>query len=173
MARDDGLDERFRASYEQLFPLVYRIANRITGDSERAEDLAHEAFLRLYQRGGALPDPDQTKYWLIRVVKNLSYNNEKRKARERRAFERLGRVEPLAGPSSEEVFLKEADQGLVRRLLADLPLNLRMPLVLREYEGLTYREIGKILNISEGNVKVRVFRGREKLAELLEKWSTN
>ncbi len=61
----------------------------------------------------------------------------------------------------------------MRELLAELPLNLRMPLVLKEYEGLTYREIGKILNISEGNVKVRVFRGREKLAQLLEKRSKN
>ncbi len=173
MARDNGLDERFRASYERLFPVVYRIANRITGDSGRAEDLAHEAFLRLYQRGGALPDADQTRYWLIRVVKNLSYNHEKRRARERRAFERLGRAEPLAEPSGEERFLRESDEGLVRELLAALPLNLRMPLVLKEYEGLTYREIGKILNISEGNVKVRVFRGREKLAQLLEKRSSN
>ncbi len=171
MARDDGFDQGFRASYEQLFPLVYRIASRITGDSARAEDLAHEAFLRLYQRGGALPDSDQTRYWLIRVVKNLSFNYEKRKARERRAVERLGRVDRPSEPSTEDVFFREADQGLARELLAELPLNLRMPLVLREYEGLTYRQIGQILRISEGNVKVRIFRGREKLAQILEKRS--
>ena len=52
-------------------------------------------------------------------------------------------------------------------------MNLRMPLILKEYEGLTYREIGQILKISEGNVKVRVFRGREKLARILEKRSTS
>ncbi len=173
MARDNGLDERFRASYQQLFPLVYRLAVRITGDSDRAEDLAHDAFIRLYQRGGALADADQTRYWLIRVVKNLSYNHEKRKSRERRALERLGRAEPQLEPSNEDLFLREEDQRLVRELLAALPMNLRMPLVLKEYEGLTYREIGRILNISEGNVKVRVFRGREKLAQLLEKRSAN
>jgi RNA polymerase sigma-70 factor (ECF subfamily) len=171
MARDNGFDQEFRASYQQLFPLVYRLASRITGDSERAEDLAHEAFLRLYLRGGALPDSDQTKYWLIRVVKNLSYNHEKRKARERQAVERLGRVDRRAEPSAEEIFFRKSDQGLAQDLLAELPLNLRMPLILKEYEGLTYREIGRILKISEGNVKVRVFRGREKLARILEKRS--
>ena len=172
MARDNGFDQEFRASYQQLFPMVYRVAIRITGDSERAEDLAHEAFLRLYQRGGSLPDADQTRYWLIRVVKNLSYNHEKRKTRERRAVERLGRADQVTEPSAEELFFRKNDQWLAQKLLAELPLNLRMPLILKEYEGLTYREIGQILKISEGNVKVRVFRGREKLAQILEKRST-
>ena len=171
MARDNGFDQEFRASYQQLFPVVYRVATRITGDSERAEDLAHEAFLRLYQRGGSLPDADQTRYWLIRVVKNLSYNHEKRKVRERRAVQRLGRVEAPAEPSAEELFFRKSDAGLAQELLAQLPVSLRMPLILKEYEGLTYREIGRILKISEGNVKVRVFRGREKLARILEKRS--
>jgi RNA polymerase sigma factor (sigma-70 family) len=171
MSPDDPLDARFRSAYEKFFPLVYRIAVRITGESEKAEDLAHEAFLRLYQREQALPDEDQTRFWLIRVVKNLSLNHEKRRRRERKAVERLQRVEPPSEPSTEDLYLRETDQGLVRELLAQLPVGLRMPLVLKEYEGLTYREIGRILGITEGNVKVRVFRGREKLAQLLEKRS--
>jgi RNA polymerase sigma-70 factor (ECF subfamily) len=171
MAPDDRLDARFRAAYEKLFPLIYRIAARITGESDKAEDLAHEAFLRLYQRGQALPDEDQTRYWLIRVVKNLSLNHEKRLMRERKAVERLRRTAPRSGPSTEDLYLRETDEGLIRELLAELPIGLRMPLVLKEYEGLTYREIGRILGITEGNVKVRIFRGREKLARLLEKRS--
>jgi RNA polymerase sigma factor (sigma-70 family) len=171
MSQDDPLDARFRAAYEKLFPLIYRIAVRITGESEKAEDLAHEAFLRLYQREQALPDEDQTRYWLIRVVKNLSLNHEKRRRRERKAVARLQRVEPRTEPSTEDEYLRQVDQGLVRDLLAQLPMALRMPLILKEYEGLTYREIGRILGITEGNVKVRIFRGREKLAQFLEKRS--
>ena len=169
MSEDGGFDARFRRVYESLFPVIYRVALRITGDTGRAEDLCHEAFLKYFEKGRNLPDLEQTRYWLIRVVKNLSYNVEKRKARERTAVERLRRDGPAADRSSEDVYLARADQGAVRELLQALPYNLRVPLVLKEYEGLTYKEIGKILGISEGNVKVRVFRGREKLAELFKR----
>jgi RNA polymerase sigma-70 factor (ECF subfamily) len=130
--------------------------------------MCHEAFLRYYQRGRDLPDLEQTRYWLIRVVRNLSLNSEKRRTREKKAVVRLGQEGPHSVPSSEEDFLKEVDRGLIRELLQLVPHSLRVPLVLREYEGLTYREISNILNISEGNVKVRIFRGRQKLAELFE-----
>ena len=55
----------------------------------------------------------------------------------------------------------------IRRALERLPENLRMVLVLKEYGELNYREIGRVLGISEGNVKVRVFRARERLTGLL------
>jgi RNA polymerase sigma-70 factor (ECF subfamily) len=104
-------------------------------------------------------------------VRNLSLNSEKRRSREKKAVVRLGREGPRSVPSSEDDFLKEVDRGLIRELLQLVPANLRIPLVLREYEGLTYREISNILKISEGNVKVRIFRGRQKLAELFEERS--
>jgi RNA polymerase sigma-70 factor (ECF subfamily) len=166
--KTSGFDARFRRAYEALFPVIYRVALRIAGDSARAEDMCHEAFLRYYQKGHDLPDLEQTRYWLIRVVKNLSYNSEKRRTRENKAVRRLGQLGPHSVPSSEDDFLREVDRGLIRELLQLVPHNLRVPLVLREYEGLTYREISNILNISEGNVKVRIFRGREKLAELFK-----
>ena len=162
--KTSGFDARFRRAYESLFPVIYRVALRISGDPSRAEDMCHEAFLRYYQKGRDLLDLDQTRYCLIRVVRNLSYNQEKRRTRERRAVQRLGRSGREHGPSSEEDYMLEVDRVLLRELLQFVPYNLRVPLVLKEYEGLTYREIGRILSISESNAKVRVFRAREKLA---------
>ncbi len=54
-----------------------------------------------------------------------------------------------------------------------LPYKLRVVLVLKEYEGLSYREIGSIMGISEGNVKVRVYRGREKLEKIFKEREGN
>ena len=60
----------------------------------------------------------------------------------------------------------EAKQKILRAL-DKLPENLRMVLILREYTEMNYKEIGRVMGITEGNVKVRVFRAREQLAKLL------
>jgi RNA polymerase sigma-70 factor (ECF subfamily) len=65
--------------------------------------------------------------------------------------------------------MKGETRGEVQRALELLPMNLRMVLLLKEYGELNYKEIGRNLGISEGNVKVRVFRARERLAGLLSK----
>ena len=82
----------FDVVYETLFPIIYRVSLRVTGDREIAEDLCHEAFIKLMQRSDLLPDLEQSKYWFIRVVKNLSLNHEKRRSREKAAFSRLTRL---------------------------------------------------------------------------------
>ena len=168
MSADLDFDIEFKQAYEQLFPIIYRVALRISSDPGRAEDMCHEAFLRYYEKGRDIPDLDQVKYWLIRVVKNLSLNSEKRRDRERKAVQRLGRYQVTQTSSVSEDLEKAVEEGAVRDLLQLLPHGQRICLVLKEYEGLTYKEIGRILGISESNVKVRVFRGREKLGQLFK-----
>lgn len=164
----DGQRSSFDITYKALFPVVFRVAYRVTGDSGLAEDLSHEAFIKYFERTKPLPDLDQTKYWLIRVVKNISLNYEKKKSRERVAYEKLKRVSPkFSEPGDTELLRKEA-KSAVQIGLSLLPYQLRIVLVLKEYANLNYKEIGSILGIREGNVKVRVFRAREKLAKILE-----
>lgn len=154
--------------YESLYPVLFRIAYRITGSTTKAEDLCHEAFIKYLQREEPLPDLEQTKYWLIRVLRNLSLNYEKKRSREKRAYARVLKIVPqFAEPSETEFFLEET-RSVVQEALNRLPSPLRMVLVLKEYSNLSYREIGKILGISEGNVKVRAYRARERLAQLLD-----
>ena len=69
--------------------------------------------------------------------------------------------------SSEKQLLKEETRSDVQTVLDALPFNLRAPLVFREYGDLSYKEIGAILGISESNVKVRIFRARERLVTAL------
>jgi RNA polymerase sigma-70 factor (ECF subfamily) len=153
----------FDEVYERLFPTIYHVGYRITGSREIAEDLCHEAFIKLMQRPTLLPDMDQSKYWLLRVVRNLSLNHEKRLRRERAAVGRLTQLSPGVAESGEKQLLQKELASSVQSALDGLPHALRAPLVFREYGGLAYREIGAILGISENNVKVRVFRARERL----------
>ena len=158
----------FQRTYRELFPVIFRVAYRITGDTGLSEDLCHEAFIKYFERKEPLPDLEQTKYWLIRVVKNISLNYEKRRTRERTAYEKLKRALPKSSESGDEVVIRNEAKSAVQRALNMLPYALRIVLVLKEYAGLNYKEIGSVLGIREGNVKVRVFRAREKLAKILE-----
>ena len=157
----------FSGVYRELFPLIFRVAFRIAGDRGLAEDLAHEAFLRLLNRDAPLPSVAETKYWLLRVVRNLSLNHEKRRARERRAVGRLEQEGPTLASPADTALMEAAARDEVQEALNELPHNMRTAIVLREYAGMNYRDIASVLGISEGNVKVRLHRARRHLARLL------
>jgi RNA polymerase sigma-70 factor (ECF subfamily) len=114
------------------------------------------------------PNPDEAKYWLIRVVKNAALNYAKRKVREHKAYQRAFREYTRTEETGENVLIKKETRIEVKEALDKLPENLRIVMILKEYGDLNYKEIGRSLGISEGNVKVRVFRARERLTELLK-----
>ena len=157
----------FRKLYDTVFPILFRVAYRITSSEEAAEDLSQEAFFRLHEKNMVFPSPDEAKYWLIRVVKNAALNYAKRKGMERKAYQRAFREDTRKEDTGEHILLKKETREEVREALDKLPENLRIVLILKEYGELNYKEIGRSLGISEGNVKVRVFRARERLAVLL------
>jgi len=159
----------FRTLYDQVFPILFRVAKRITGTEESAEDLCQEAFFRLYEKGMEFPSPEEAKYWLIRVVKNAALNYAKRKVRERRAYQRAFREEVKIVETGERELINKETREEVQEALDKLPPNLKIVLVLKEYGDMNYKEIGRALGISEGNVKVRVFRARERLSGILQK----
>jgi RNA polymerase sigma-70 factor (ECF subfamily) len=158
----------FRKLYETVFPILYRIAYRITSSEEAAEDLCQEAFFRIHEKNMVFPNPDEAKYWLIRVVKNASLNYAKRKVRERKAYQRAFQEEIKTVDTGEKILIEKETRKEVREALEKLPESLKVVMVLKEYGELNYKEIGRSLGISESNVKVRVFRARERLADLLK-----
>jgi len=160
--------EQIRALYDAAFSLLFRISYRITGSEEAAQDVVQDSFERLVEKRIPFPSQDDAKFWLIRVVKNNSLNWAKRKGREAKAYERFFRESGEESVSAEEETLKRFAADEVREKLEKLPENLRMVLILKEYGLLNYKEIGRVLGISEGNVKVRVFRAREALLSLFQ-----
>ena len=157
----------FRKVYDSAFPILYKVAYRIVNSSDAAEDLCQDAFFRLHEKNMVFPSPEEATYWLIRVVKNAALNYAKRKQRERRAYQRAFREDVRQAETGESQLVKKETKDEVAKALDKLPENLRMVLIFKEYAELNYKEIGRALGISEGNVKVRVFRARERLAVLL------
>jgi len=157
----------FKLLYDSIFPVLFRVAYRIAGSKEAAEDLCQDSFFRLYEKNVVFPNPEEAKYWLIRVVKNAALNYAKRKERERKAYQRAFREEIKREESGESLLVRKETSHEIEASLEKLPENLRIVLILKEYAEMNYKEIGRVLGISEGNVKVRVFRARERLAALL------
>lgn len=166
---NENANTRFERVYNDVYPILIRIAFRMTGNQDTAEELCQDAFIKYYERMAAIPNPEEAKYWLIRVLKNLALNYVKRKERERKAFDRAIREPKPEQTSGETEVMKSESINAVQNALETLPDNLRMVLVLKEYGNLNYKEIGSILGISEGNVKVRVYRARERLSAFFKR----
>lgn len=160
----------FEKVYADNYNIIMRIAYRMTNSQAIAEELCQEAFVRYFERISSLPDGDQARYWLIRVVKNLGYNYEKRKGRGRKAYERYSQNSEISEENAgEKNILEEETIKIVQKALMQLPYKYRIVLVLKEYENLNYQEISRLLRISQNNVKVRVFRARNQLQRLIER----
>lgn len=158
----------FRAIYNETFTLLYRVAWRIVCDEDAAEDLVHDSFIKANEKQMVFPSLDDAKFWLIRVVKNASLNYAGRKVRERTAYQKVLYEDTRKSVSGETEIIMEESRRHTVEALAKLPKKLREVLILREYGDLNYKEIGKVLGITEGNVKIRVFRAREQLEKLLD-----
>jgi RNA polymerase sigma-70 factor (ECF subfamily) len=146
-------------------PLV-NLAYRFCRDRERAEDMAQEAFLRVYQRLGTWRRDAAFSTWMFALATNL-YRDEIRKYKPPSIpFE-----DDLAAESSEEDAADEADRRrLVQTALQSLPPRYRDPLLLFYFHEQNVAATAASLRLPEGTVKARLSRGRALLESKLEKW---
>lgn len=137
---------------------------RLSGSHEQAEDLAQEAFLRLYQRGGRYQEQGKLQAYLFRIGTNLFRSQRRRQQRWQRVgllfFHSNGRHSEAA--QQRQLLQDELGRKLSGALL-QLPLRYRAPLVLSLVEGWTHREIAQLMRCREGTVKSRIHRGRKLL----------
>jgi RNA polymerase sigma-70 factor (ECF subfamily) len=148
-------------------PLVASLC-RLTGDPARAEDLAQEAFLRLWGAAGGYRDEGRLPAYLLRIGVNLLRSEERRAKRWRLLAPLYARERPAACAPRGQAAVLGAELGrALAAALAALPLRLRVPVVLREVEEWSYEAIAELLGCRPGTVKSRLHRGRERLRALL------
>jgi RNA polymerase sigma-70 factor (ECF subfamily) len=145
---------------------VVNYLTRLTGDRDRAEDLAQETFLRLFRSAGSYSEQGLLRGYLFRIATNLVRSEERREKRLRLLMPFLGRPEH-AEPAAPSGLLRREMHREVSAAVAQLPLRYRVPLVLHEIEGWAYTEIAQALGCREGTVKSRIHRGRQHLKERL------
>lgn len=161
-----SFDDSFCALFEERFSSLYRYLDRLTGDPALAADLAQEAFVRLYGRGSL---PDDPGAWLVTVALNLMRNYRSRS--KRRGELLAGQSGPLAAgdppPLPDRALESKEDRDRVRRALDRMQPRERQLLLLRQ-EGYSYREMAKILELTESSVGTLLRRAGDAFRKSLE-----
>jgi RNA polymerase sigma-70 factor (ECF subfamily) len=142
---------------------IYRYLLRRTGSPDRAEDLAQEVFAALMNGAGRYQPTGSFKAYLYRIAANLS-------AKEWRKHKRRVQLaaEPAdPGPDADQALSSRRSAEAVRAALLDLQADQREPILLREYEGLSYAEIAQVLEVPTGTIKSRIARGKLQLRRAL------
>jgi len=160
------LDEsRFEERFRELYPRVCRFLGAQLRASGQAEELAQEAFLRLYRDGPRDLSDDAARRWVFRVARNLALNETARTRRWWRIADDLRHRPPAHSVRPDEFAGRREELERFRSLFQELPEAQRAALLLREQQAMSYREIAAVLRVSLANVKVLIFRARGFLRE--------
>ncbi|HEU5001200.1 MAG TPA: sigma-70 family RNA polymerase sigma factor [Actinomycetota bacterium] len=163
-------------AFEELVRLtqrdVYTLALRLTGNPDDAADVTQEVYIRLLRSIRTFRGEAKFSTWLYRVTSSVAITALRKRARRRHEVSLdEQRWEDWKGSASEEPGPELDRRELAQHLeaaLATLPEGYRSVVVLRDVYGMSLAEVGEQVGISEGAAKVRLFRARQKLMELLK-----
>ena len=144
---------------------LVRYLSHMVSNVPDAEDVAQEAFLRAHRALKDFRGQSAFKTWLYQIATNAARTHlDKRRTRRE---DRTQDVDDMEIGSGEQVERRIVAHDQLRRALAELPDDWREAVVLRDIEGLDYREIAEALNIPIGTVESRIFRGRQRLKQIV------
>jgi len=157
---------------------VYNLAYRMTGNPEDAEDIAQEAFLSSFRQLSRYDLKRSFFTWLYTISLNIIRNHLKKTGRRQNDSRPLRSLHDAAVSDTEKAALQDSvnSDGSRKELeeqlescLGRLSPDLRELIVLRFYQGLSFEAIADITGFSQSAVKMRVYRGLEKLREIMQK----
>lgn len=163
-----ALEELIRRVQKQ----IYAMFSHLTDNKSDISDLTQESLLKMAKSISQLKDIKTFRTWLNRIVTNVYYDYVRKNPNKHLDFdmEKLNEIKDKIGcEPGEKCFFAEVEK-LIKAALMTLPQNLRITLLLREYEGLSYEDISKITNTTLGTVKSRISRARLKLQEELREF---
>lgn len=145
---------------------AYNLARWLTGNDHDAEDVVQEAYLRALRFFDNFHGIDG-RSWILAIVRNACYTWLRQNRRKPLALEDEMLEVSDTRPDPEALHLAEIDQRLLRQAIEKLPEEFREAIILRELEGLSYKEIGAITGAPIGTVMSRLARARQRLEKEL------
>ena len=164
----DGDRDAFRGLFERYGDCVHSLAWHFSGDPTMAKDITQQVFLKLFTAIGQYRGDASFRTWLYRIVANCC-EDERRRGRRWMPFvdEALGAFGRVRHAQLSHAIRRELSDD-VASAIAELSPKLRMPILLRYVEDMSYDEIAETLGISMGTVASRLSRGHQALAVRLE-----
>ena len=177
---DAAVRERFERDVMPLMSGLYGAALRMTRNPADAEDLVQDTYLRAYRGFAGFQEGTNLKAWLYRILTNSFISTYRKKQRQPQIaegpddidewylFDKLG-ARNVEDSAESEVLDRIPDEA-VKAALESLPENFRLPVLLADVEGFSYKEIADIMQTPIGTVMSRLHRGRKALEKAL--WDT-
>lgn len=164
----EGDDAAMSALVRRHTDAVYRVAISMSGDSDLAQDVAQDAFIKAFKGLRDFRGDSSFRTWLLTIAANAARGALRRQGRRREVD--LDSAPPVVseakGPDRMAEISEESARA--REALSGLPEKQRLSIQLRVDEGLSFREIGEIIGSSEGAARVNYFHGIRRLRELME-----
>lgn len=154
----------FRDDILPLKDKLFRLALRITFDRAEAEDVVQDTMIRVWNKREEWTQFGSIEAYCLTVAKNLAIDrSQKKEAQNVELTPEMEEESEISGPYDQLV--NNERMSIIHRLINELPEKQRLIMQLRDIEGESYKEIAKILNLTEKQVKVNLFRARQKVKQ--------
>ena len=174
-------EEKFLGLVEKYKAQIYQHALYLIGNQEDAEDITQETFIKAWKHRAKLRSKT-VRSWLLKCTQNLCFNLLKRhkfqvaltKGDDTELEALLHKHARHSNPSPDEIVVKQELKELVHCAISKLPPDMRVVIIMRELDGMSFKEIARVTKQPEGTVKSTAFRARKKLRALLRcYWRNN
>jgi RNA polymerase sigma-70 factor (ECF subfamily) len=175
--------EQFTTDAMQYAPQLFSTALRMTRSRSDAEDLVQETYIKGWRSFHTFQEGTNLRAWLFRIMTNTyinKYNAQKRKGTEVELddveelflYKRLGSIDQSQlSSSAEDQMLELFTDDEVKSALEELPEDFRIPVLLSDVDGFSYKEISEMLEIPIGTVMSRLHRGRKAMQKMLYEYA--
>lgn len=141
---------------------AYNLARWLTRNDADAEDVVQESYLRAFKFFGGFRGGD-ARAWTLKIVRNVCYSWLQKNRSQEMTGEFNEELHSVESCNPETVLLEKIDRQMLKQILDELPVEFREIVVLRELEGLSYKEISSIADLPLGTVMSRLARARRRL----------
>ncbi len=157
-------EKAFRNAILPLKDKLFRLALRITLDSAEAEDIVQDTMIRIWDKRDEWPEIDSIEAMCLTICRNLAIDRSQKKEAQHAELT-PERIESFQTSGPYEKMVADESLAIVRSLIDELPEKQRLIIQLRDMEGKSYKEIAEALQITEEQVKVNLFRARQRIKQ--------
>lgn len=159
----------FRDDVLPLKNKLYRLALRITANSSEAEDIVQETLIKVWSRREEWERINSIEAFSLTICRNMALDRIARKDTANKSLDEAETMTPDTAATPLQTLTQADKEEWVMRLFNQLPERLRSVMQLRDIEGKSYKEIAQVLGISEDQVKVSLFRARQRIRQQFDK----
>lgn len=166
------MGKEFNKVYDNNKKAVYGYLYYMTKDAEDAKDLSQDTFLKIYQNLKSFKGDSNERSWCITIARNTFLSWIRKKKPNIADGEDIEQLPSVSDSNPETILLQQEIKKSIKDVMLLLKEEYRTILLLRDYEDMSYKEIGIVTGLSESAVKIRIFRAREQYRKLYNQYQS-